>query len=270
MVDIRSRIDVDDALFGVLRTIVLTLLIAFALLPFLYTLLFTFRSESRLFEGPYWLPEGLSFAGWTEATVTLLPGLWNSFVVASGTTLLALCISVPSAYVFARREFPGRTVLFYAVLVALLFPFVMLVIPIMDIWYFVGLYDTIVGLWVAHQTFVAPFALWVLRDAFRKLPSGIEEAAQVYGHTQFSAFVRVVLPQAAPSVFAVSFLVFLLSWNDFLFSNMLTTTGGPETAVVQLFGTLSGNLVELFIVGTPPTVLFVLAYRRVASAIDLA
>jgi len=102
----------------------------------------------------------------------------------------------------------------------------------------------------------------------------LEEAAQVYGCTQFQAFVRVVLPLSAPALVAIAFLAFLIGWNDFLFANMLTTGEGPRPAVVQVFFTTQGGerifwswlMAGCLIVGTPPVVLYILGRRYLQEA----
>jgi len=163
--------------------------------------------------------------------------------------------------------------LFYLIVIALLFPYIVLVIPITDIWIDVGLFNTVVGMWVAYQIFVTPFAVWILRDFFENLPASLEEAAQVYGHTKFSAFMRVILPVAAPAVIAVGFLAFLTGWNDFLFSNLLTNPNGPQPAIVRVFNDTSNNrtlwgpiMARVLIIGTPPTVLYLLSRRYLSQA----
>jgi len=85
--------------------------------------------------------------------------------------LVSLIIVIPSAYVFGRLDFKGKSTMFYLVLLIIMFPFVLLIIPIAESWFTLGLYNTVPGMWIAYQIFVAPFAIWVLRDYFAKLPS---------------------------------------------------------------------------------------------------
>jgi multiple sugar transport system permease protein len=270
---LRDRFDFEDALFTNLKAISLVVLLAMVLLPFLYTVVVSFRPATQLFAGPHWIPRDFTLEWWTSVLGNYRMPLWNSFVVATGTAILSLLITIPSSYAFGRKEFPGRDLLFYTVIIALLFPYIVLVIPVTDIWDELGLFNTVVGLWVAYQIFVTPFAIWILRDFFENLPAQLEEAAQVYGHTQFSAFVRVILPIAGPALIAVAFLSFLTAWNDFLFSNLMTTSGGPQTAVVQIFGNTSQNrtqwgpiLAAVLVIGLPPTVLYMFARRYLSRA----
>lgn len=202
----------------------------------------------------------------------------NSLLIASGVTVVSLLITIPGAYVFGRRDFPGKNIGFYAILITLMFPYILLIVPIADMWYTLDIFDTIPGLIIAYQVFVTPFAIWILRDFFEKLPANLEEAAQIYGCTNFGAFTRVILPLAKPAIISTGFLAFVVGWNDFLFSNMLTTGTGPRPAVVQLFIATRGGegiwwgqfLSMTLIIALPPIFLYIAARRYLTETFALS
>ncbi|WP_135303961.1 carbohydrate ABC transporter permease [Haloarcula amylovorans] len=255
---------------------VITFLVLLNLVPLLFILSVSFMPPGEFFGAPHLIPHEPTLEAWTSGIAELRDNLINSFLIGAGTALLALAITIPGAYAFARKEFYGKKVGFYAIILAMMFPYILLVIPIMGLWNDLGLYNTIPGMILAYQVFVAPFAIWILRDFFENLPKDIEEAAQVYGCTQFSAFVRVILPLAAPGIVAVGFLAFLTGWNDFLFANLLTTGTGPVPAVPVLYGTIGGGsgervywgklMAETLIIGAPPTVLYLVARQYLENA----
>ena len=263
----------DVALSG-LRYVALVGLLGMTLVPFLYALSVSVRLPAEFFTEIHWLPHDPTLKPWRTAFEELRDPLWNSTLIAIGTTILSLAITIPGAYVFGRKQFPGKKVLFYAITMALLFPYILLVVPITDLWNTFGLYNSIPGLWLAYQVFVTPFAIWILTDFFGKLPQNIEEAAQIYGCSQFGAFLRVIVPLSAPAIVSVGFLAFLTAWNDFLFSNMLTTGTGPRPAVVTLYLTTTGGernywalvMAETLLIGTPPTVLYMVSRRYLSNA----
>ncbi|MFB6105569.1 MAG: carbohydrate ABC transporter permease [Halobacteriaceae archaeon] len=270
---VRSR-DLGDRLYRVAHLLTLLFLLAMALLPFLYALSVSFKPYAEVFGSPHWIPHDPTIEPWKTAFSDLATPVKNSAIIATGTAVLSLLITIPGAYVFGRKQFPGKEGLFYLVIVALLFPYILLIVPISDIWNEVGLYNTIPGLWLAYQVFVTPFAIWILRDFFEQLPANIEEAAQVYGCTQFSAFLRVILPLSMPAIVSVGFISFLVGWNDFLFANMLTTGSGPRPAVVTLFISTTGGeqtswallMAETLLIGIPPTVLYMISRRYLGNA----
>lgn len=264
----------NDWAFAVLKYAVLVVLVGMALLPFLYAFSVSFRTPAEFYGSPIWIPTEITFKPWQRSIDELREPLTNSALIATGTALLSLIITIPGAYVFGRKEFPGKEAAFYTIILALLFPYILLIIPISDVWNDLGLFNTIPGMWIAYQVFVTPFAIWILRDYFEKLPANLEEAARVYGCTQFSAFTRVILPLSLPAIIAVGFLAFLTGWNDFLFSNLLTTGTGPRPAVVHLYVVTGGGerqywaelMANILLIGTPPTVLYMVARRYLTSA----
>ncbi|ELY92281.1 MULTISPECIES: carbohydrate ABC transporter permease [Natrialba] len=258
---------------------VVAFLVLANLVPFLFILSVSFMPPSEFFTDPHLVPYEPTLEAWTSGFEELRGNLVNSFLIGAGTALLALAITIPGAYAFARKEFYGKTAGFYAIISAMMFPYILLVIPIMDLWTALGVYNTIFGMILAYQVFVTPFSIWILRDFFENLPTDIEEAAQVYGCTQFTAFVRVILPLAAPGIVAVGFLAFLTGWNDFLFANLLTTGTGPVPAVPVLYGTIGGGsgervywgklMAETLIIGTPPTIIYLVARNYLESAFSV-
>jgi ABC-type glycerol-3-phosphate transport system permease component len=249
----------------------LTFVLLIILIPYSYIAFTAFKPPGEVFDVK-WFPKEWSLEAWryTLETVEFQKYIFNSFVAGLGAAILALLISVPGAYIFGRKRFLGKEVFFYTITLALLFPYVLLIVPITIIWIKTGLYDTLPGLWIAYQIFIIPFALWILRGYFAELPPSLEECAMVYGCTQFQAFYRVMLPLAMPVIVSLLFLAFLIGWSDFLFSNMLTTGEGPRTASVILYVTAVGGervewevlMVMTLMAGIPPVALYILAQKQ--------
>ncbi|MDR9431866.1 MAG: carbohydrate ABC transporter permease [Natronomonas sp.] len=266
----RSRL--YEAGFVVGKYLLLTFFLLIIVPPFMYVLSVSLRTPAEIYQITL-IPETITFQNYIDVFDEFSGPLLDSLFIASGTALLSMAITIPSAYAIGRKQFPGRQAAFYVIILALLFPHILLIIPISDIWNGIGLYNTIPGLWLAYQPFVTPFSLWILRDFFENLPKNLEEAAQVYGCTEFSAFIRVILPLSAPAVVAVGFLAFLAGWNDFLFANFLTTGTGPEPATVELFKNVGGELkfwetlmAQALVIGIPPAVLYMIGRKYLAKA----
>lgn len=267
--------DTEDALFALLKYTTLAFFMAIVIVPMVLAITVSFQPASEFFRtDPHLIPNDFTLDTWIEALILLEEPLINSALIAFGTMSLAMVICIPAAYIFGRQEFPGREWGFRAIMVALLFPYILLIIPLTDTWYQLGLHNTVIGVVLAYQVFVTPFAIWILRDFFEGLPANLEEAAQVYGCSELQALYKVILPLSLPAVMATGFLAFLVGWNDFLFSNMLTTGTGPRPSVVQLFLETTGGdqkywglVVSMaFIVGIPPTVLYLIARRHLSES----
>ena len=155
----------------------------------------------------------------------------SSFVVATGSTAVALPLAAMMAYAFARFDTGGLPLRLF-VLSSQMLPPVVLVLPIFALFLTVGrvadvaLLNTWPGLIMAHLTLSLPFLAWLLVAFFQGDVRILEQAARVDGATRFQAFVRVTLPVTAPGLLAAGLLAFILSWNEFLYALILS---GPET-----------------------------------------
>lgn len=252
----------------------LLLLLAIVLIPYAYAVVTGFKPPNDIYEVSWW-PSEFSLEAWHEVfgVYGFQWALWNSFVAGVGSAVLSILIAVPGAYIFARKEFRFREVFFYMIVGTLVFPFILLIVPVTITWIDLGLFNTFPGLWLAFQIFAVPYSMWILRGYFARIPRHLEEAAQVYGCTQFQAFYRVIVPLAKPVIVSVLFLSFLQGWSDFLFSNMLTTGDGPRTAAVAIYTSSSGGervewaplMVMTLLAGLPPVILYMLAQRSLSK-----
>ncbi len=251
-------------------------MVAFALLPWLWMMLSSIRPERELTTSPILLmPQTLTLVH----HITLLSrtsfgqSLLDSLIVATGAVSLGLALAVPAAYAFSRFRFRGRQYLRAQFLVINMFPVVMLILPLFILMRQYGLLDTYFALIIGHGTFTLPFSIWLLTSYFEGIPQELDQAAMIDGATRMQALIRVVLPLAIPGVVAVGIYMFIASWNEYLFALMLA---GREvrtvTVALQLFigenqiqwGLLmaGGTLVSL-----PATFLFLFAQKRLVGGL---
>jgi multiple sugar transport system permease protein len=195
--------------------------------------------------------------------------LRNSLGIALLSTLLAIVLGSLAAYAIVRLRFPGRRAVLAAALSTAMFPPIAIVGPLFELWRLAGLYDTWLGLVLPYMAFTLPLALWTLSAFFREIPWELEQAARVDGATRLQAFSRVLVPLAAPGVFASAVLVFIFAWNDFLFALSLTSTDRARTvpAVIAFFTGASqfelptGAIAAASVVVTVPIVILVLLFQ---------
>jgi N,N'-diacetylchitobiose transport system permease protein len=143
---------------------------------------------------------------------------FNSFKVASITTLLSVTIALYAAYAMARIPFPGRGSASILLLATQMFPHILFVIPLFLIIQRLGLFDTHAALIMAYVAYSLPFSIWMLRGFFAAIPMELEDAAAVDGASQLGTLHRIVLPLAGPGLTAVVMYTFIRSWNEFLFA----------------------------------------------------
>ncbi|WP_243031726.1 carbohydrate ABC transporter permease [Thermus altitudinis] len=238
-------------------------------LAFLLPLLWTLRSAL--------LPEGLAYAlppvwgPWTlENFAQVLQGPFgkafrNSLLVASLVVLLGLPLAAGLGYALARYGLGGHGLRF-AVLAVQMIPPIVLALPLFALMRLLGLSGSLTALVLAYLAFALPFMSWLLMGFFQGIPRELEEAARVDGATPFQAFLRVVLPLAAPGLFAAGILGFLLSWNEFLFALLLS---GRETQTVPVaLSTLVTQRGVLFAQVAAGVVLSILPVALLARLVD--
>jgi ABC-type glycerol-3-phosphate transport system permease component len=156
----------------------------------------------------------------------------NSSIIATGNMFLTLVVASLGAYGFVRFRFIGRSSFLIAMLVAYTIPSVVLLVPLLVIFRAYGLNNTHLGMILAEATHSAPFVLLLLINYFSTLPRELEEAAQVDGCGRLKTFWRIVLPLSLPGLVAGGLLAFIMTWNNFLFAFLLTSTTEVKTLPV--------------------------------------
>lgn len=162
--------------------------------------------------------------------------LGNSLVVGLGSTAITVVLSVLAAYGFYRLRFPGRDLLFRAVLVAYAFPGILILIPLYGLMSQAGLIDTPAALVIVNVTFASPFAIWMMRSFFASIPAELEEAALIDGASRLAILLRIMVPLAAPGIASVAIFAFIASWTEYLFASVLILSDANRTLPVGFAG----------------------------------
>ncbi|UCE56187.1 MAG: carbohydrate ABC transporter permease [Desulfobacterales bacterium] len=148
----------------------------------------------------------------------------NSLIVASLNTIACVVIGSMAAYSLARYKFKGSENIAFWMLSIRMMPPVAAIIPIYILMKNVGLLDTPWCLVITYLTFNLPFVVWMMKGFFEEIPRELEESAFIDGCSPLNAFIRIALPLVAPGLAATAILVFIFSWNEFLFALILTGT----------------------------------------------
>jgi multiple sugar transport system permease protein len=259
----------------VLWTIVIALVVVFALIPVLWLVSISLKPSGSITDQRF-IPSEISFENYKSLfeggidDSPFIKPLINSIVIALITTVIAIVLAALAAYAIARLEFPGKRVILAGALAIAMFPPISTVGPLFDMWRALGLYDTYLGLIIPYLTFSLPLAIYVLVAFFREIPWELEQAAQVDGATPYQAFTKVIVPLAAPGVFTAAILVFIFCWNDFLFAISLTSSDASRTVPAALafftgessFTQPTGSIAAAAVVVTIPIIVFVLFFQR--------
>ncbi len=198
----------------------------------------------------------------------------NSIIAAVVSTVITMLLATLAAYAFARLRFRFKTPLLIVVLGLSFFPPLAQVIPLYRILQSLHLIGTLGALILPYSVFGLPLAVLVLMAFFGEIPLDFEEAAFIDGMTRLGAFVRIILPMAAPGLFTTAIIVFVGNWNEYLFALNFTTTGTytlpvgivtiSQTEFTTNFGILSAATILSVV---PLVVLILLLERRIVSGL---
>ena len=222
------------------------------------------------------LPKRLTLSAMSQLLreYDFLRWMWNSAVVATLSTVLAVVVGTLAAYSLARLRYPGRGFLAGMFFVAYIFPATLLVVPVFVILSVLGLTDDYIGLVMSYLIFTVPFCTWMLRAYLTGIPPELEEAALVDGATRVQAMIRIILPLAAPGVAAATIFAFTISWNEYLYAFILMTDSTKMTLSPGMTKLVFGDIFlwgmimsGATLMSLPVVVLYFVAQRFVVSGL---
>jgi multiple sugar transport system permease protein len=219
-----------EARGGVVTHAVLALFAVYIVLPPLWVLRTSFVPEASAYS------LGIMPAFTLDNYVKLLVEgrFWlayaDSFIAATGSTVLALPLAAMAGYALARYRTGGNASRF-VILATQMLPPIAIVLPVFTLFRMFDLTNSLSGLVIAYAALNLPFLTWILMGFFEAVPVELEWQAMSDGATAWRAFWRIVIPVSLPGLAAAAVLGFILAWNEFLFALLLT---GPDTATIPV------------------------------------
>jgi len=199
----------------------------------------------------------------------------NTVVVNIETVIVILVTTILAAYAFARLRFPGRLTFYYSTIGTLILPLFVLVVPLFQFIANIGWMDTQIGLVIVYFSALAPLALWLFYNFVREIPIEPEEAALIDGCNHLQAFIQIVLPQMRSAVAALTAILMLSVWGEFLvpllFAPTLNTK--PITVLITEFvGKYARNVPMISAAGMlaliPPAIVAIILNRHIRGVLS--
>jgi multiple sugar transport system permease protein len=244
--------------------------VLFCIGPVTWQAITSLKSDADLVRLPPMLPEHPTGEHYRAVLVrsTLGRELLNSALVAGASSALAVGVGSLCAFALARLPLGGKPWILGSALAVSMFPPIAVISPLYLLVRALGLRDTVSALILIHTTYSLPLAIWILSSFFRQLPVELYWAARVDGCTPLSALVRVIAPPALPGVAVAALLLFIYSWNEFMFALTLTATEASRTAPVALalFPGLHevpwGDMAAASLIVTAPVLLLAIVFQQ--------
>jgi multiple sugar transport system permease protein len=225
-----------------LRGIGVALILLWSLVPIYWAIKTSLQTEADARSRPaHYLPTNATWQNYSallggegDVPAQIRRSALNIVIECGAATIVTVLLATLAAYAFARMQFKGKTVLFYAVIATMAFPAYTTLIPLYRIMSTFGLVNTYTGIVLVYVSGFLPLATWILHNYFASLPSGIEEAGLVDGAHRLQVLWHLLLPLARPGIISTALITFLFAWGQFLFPLVLSSdlSTQPLTVVI--------------------------------------
>jgi alpha-glucoside transport system permease protein len=224
-----------------LHLVVIFLMVVW-LIPTIGLLVNSFRPPEALTESGWWTaifsPSQFTLSNYAHvlAQSNISEGFVNSLFISIPATVIPIMVAAFAAYAFAWMKFPGRDILFVAVVGLLVVPLQSTFIPILTLYGPKGLNiaGSFLAVWLAHTGYGLPFAIYLLRNFMGELPREVFESAAIDGASPVTSFFRLALPMTVPAIAALAIFQFLFVWNDLLVALIYIGAQNPDNAPLTI------------------------------------
>jgi ABC-type glycerol-3-phosphate transport system permease component len=246
--------------------------------PLIWMVLSSFKPFSEVYLSP---PSFFPL----EPTINNYVSLWNatkfptyflnSTVVAFISTIASVIISTMGGYSLSRFRYRWSQIFGRMVLLAYIFPPILMIIPLYIFIMKLNLGDSLISLILAYTTFTLPFTLWLLKSFFDAVPRDLEEAAIVDGATPFTAFLKVSVPMITPGIISTAVFAFVDAWNDYLYALVFISSDSKKTlpagvqAMVSTTAIFSWGMLMAgaVLITIPALIFFVIIQRKLVTGL---
>jgi arabinogalactan oligomer/maltooligosaccharide transport system permease protein len=160
----------------------------------------------------------------------------NTAIICIGTVLLTLAMITPAAYAFSRLRFLGKKQILMFIVIAQMFPSLLGMVAIYGILGALGAAN-IFGMILIYAGASVPFYAWFLKGYMDTIPRAVDEAARMDGASEFQIFRKIILPLSKPALGVISFMAFIVPYNDFILPSILLHP--PDTTIVHGLSTIA-------------------------------
>ena len=219
----------------------------FVLFPYAWMLVTSIKPIEDVIAWPLrWIPRAVTPDHYAAilGDARFLRSLANSMIVSVAVTAISLLLSVPAAYGLTRLVRGGGRPMLVGILASQFFPPMVFFVPFYIMLQSVGLLNTLPGLVFAYLSVTLPICTWMVATALRDIPVEIEEAARIDGCGSLRIIWDIILPVAAPGIATAGIFAFVLSWQEYIFALLYTTSERAQTAPVLMYYLLGQHQID--------------------------
>ena len=230
-------------IFFILTRVVILFFLVIILFPLLYTLSLSVRSPETVYSAKYFLiPYEFSLQNYYDAffyseerlKVSFPRMFLNSIIVTTSSVTLIIALSIFAAFSFSHLRFPMKESLYNVMIASVAMPAQVLLIPLFYLLIYFGIINTYTAVILAYAGFLIPIGILILRMFFEQIPKELTEAGIVDGASDFQLLLRILLPLAKPAIATCVILLFLDTWNEFIYAMIFMQDPTIHTVPVGL------------------------------------
>ncbi|MFD1676506.1 carbohydrate ABC transporter permease [Alicyclobacillus fodiniaquatilis] len=249
-------------------------------IPFLWMIISSFKTQAQIFQSPFSLPRALDVQNYAALFAQWPFFAWyrNSVLVAVILTVLTVLLSALSGYGFSKYRFSGKGWLFAIIIMGLSIPFQSILIPLYSEMARMHIANTYVSLIVP---FIAPpIGIFLMRQFITTIPDELLDAGRIDGCHEFMLFVRIVLPLLKPAIAALAIITFVAAWGNFLWPLVMLNDSSKFTLPLGLYSLLSDAssggdaqygvmMAGAALASLPPVAVFIIMQRSFISGLTM-
>jgi glycerol transport system permease protein len=220
-----------------------TLYILFLMLPIYWLVNMSFKTTNEILGTFSLWPQNFTLANYQRIFTDPVWywGYFNSMIYVTINTVLSVAVALPAAYAFSRYRFMGDKHLFFWLLTNRMAPPAIFVLPFIQLYSSVGLFDTHIAVAMAHLLFNIPLAVWILEGFMSGVPREVDETAYIDGYSFPRFFTKIFMPLIASGIGVAMFFCFMFSWVELLLAKSLTSVvARPIASVMTRTSSISG------------------------------
>lgn len=265
-----------SGLTSTIKWLVLLFFLAIALLPLLWLVLGSFKTNLELQTSAFSLPSSLHFDNYASAikTASLAKLFLNSVIVAAGAVFLNLAVSAMAGFALSRESFKGRELIFTIVTAGVLIPIISFMVPYFWLITRAGLYDKLLSLILVYAAINLPVSVSLITSFMKAIPKELEEAAIIDGCGFNQRFTKVIFPLARSGLATAGTFCFIYAWNEFIMAMLFTSSLASRTIQlgIRFFATqfvtdYTGMFAAIVLSIIPSILVYIFLHNKIISGL---
>jgi multiple sugar transport system permease protein len=258
---------------NLILSLIVIILIIYILLPIYWLFITSFKIPIEYWtKTPTLFPSKFTLEHYYEIfNKGFLLNIFNTIFVCITASSIAILVGLPASYSLTRLKIANlfKNGILTWILISRIIPPVVIVIPLYTTFKVFGLTNNLLGLSIAYEVYVLPFAIWTLMGFFKTIPKEIEEAALVDGANRITILIKILVPTILPGIIAVLIMGILTIWNEFLFAYVFLSESSKLTLPVVIaglvtseYGEIWGQLAAAGLISSVPMLLFTVYLQK--------